>query len=352
MVHVMIGVTVNAASLLDFKMTKTLIVFFITAFSAISSQNIIASEANSHAHDHDDDEHSEGTTNIHAEIATQVGIETSIAGPRTLHQTMTAFGLLTTGPEQTSHVRARFSGVVKSVSVSIGDSVKKDDLLAVIESNESFKKYEVRAPIAGVITQRHANTGEMTQEQVLFSVVNFETLWAEFRIFPSQLQSVKAGQAVYIVVGDRRLSSKIEHLLPAEGHPYVLARAKISDSQKGLYPGAMVEGQIVSGVFDVKLAVQNSGLQIMEGSTGVFIKHDHEYTFMPLVLGRSDGEFTEVISGLGISEFGISGLSVLELGNDINAEADTHIENKAEYVTKNSYLIKADIEKSEAEHEH
>lgn len=319
--------TVNAAGLLDFKMTKKLIVFFITAFAAISSQNIIASESDSHAHDHDDDEHSVGTTNIHADIATQVGIETSIAGPRTLHQTMTTFGLLTTGPEQTSHVRARFSGVVKSVSVSIGDSVKKGDLLAVIESNESFKKYEVRAPIAGVITQRHANTGEMTQEQVLFSVVNFETLWAELRIFPSQMNSIRVGQFVHILADDHLLLSKIEHILPAENSPYVLALAKVSDSKMGLYPGAMVEGQIVTDEFEVKLAVQNSALQTLEGSAGVFIKNNDEYTFRPLVLGRSDDEYTEVISGL---------------------DADT----QSEYVTRYSYLIKADIEKSEAEHEH
>lgn len=60
-------------------------------------------------------------------------------------------------------------------------------------------------------------------------------------------------------------------------------------------------------------------------SRGVFVKHDDEYTFTPLVLGRGDDHFYEVIDGL---------------------------ESSAEYVSQNSYLIKADIEKSEAEHDH
>ena len=57
----------------------------------------------------------------------------------------------------------------------------------------------------------------------------------------------------------------------------------------------------------------------------VFVKEGEEYRFAPLTLGRSDGKYIEVISGIRAGQ---------------------------EYVSKNSYLIKADIEKSEAEHEH
>jgi len=54
----------------------------------------------------------------------------------------------------------------------------------------------------------------------------------------------------------------------------------------------------------------------------VFVKEGEAYEFAPLVLGKSDDNFIEVVSGL---------------------------EHGAEYVSENSYLIKADILKSEAE---
>jgi hypothetical protein len=65
--------------------------------------------------------------------------------------------------------------------------------------------------------------------------------------------------------------------------------------------------------------------ETLGGRRGVFIKEDDKYEFTPLILGRQDGRFYEVIDGMA--------------------------KNQA-YVVKNSYLIKADIEKSEAEHDH
>jgi cobalt-zinc-cadmium efflux system membrane fusion protein len=55
------------------------------------------------------------------------------------------------------------------------------------------------------------------------------------------------------------------------------------------------------------------------------VKNNTEYVFTPLQLGRSDMDYVEVIAGLKPGQW---------------------------YVTTNSYLLKADIEKSEAEHAH
>ena len=57
----------------------------------------------------------------------------------------------------------------------------------------------------------------------------------------------------------------------------------------------------------------------------VFVKNGSEYTAHAIEVGRSDGQLTEVLSGL-------------EIGD--------------EYVTQNSYLLKADLEKAGASHDH
>jgi cobalt-zinc-cadmium efflux system membrane fusion protein len=327
-------------------MKKTMVIFLTIALTNWAPQLSVADESehhkehahdhdharnqeNKHGHneDHDEDGHDKNSmTKINDNMAKKAGITTAVAGTQSILQTITTFGRLMTGPEQTSHVRARFPGIIKSVNVSIGDTVKTGALLAVIESNESLKKYELRAPITGTITQRHANTGEMTQNQVLFSIANFDTLWAELRVYPSQNSSFKNGQEVHIITGAQEFKSAISHIIPTvDDTPYLIARAKVDGSESRLFPGLMVEGRVLISQFETPIAVKNDGLQTMGNEIGVFIKNNNEYIFTPLIIGRADDEFTEVLSG---------------------------IEKGTQYVTENSYLIKADIEKSEAEHEH
>ncbi|WP_269618220.1 efflux RND transporter periplasmic adaptor subunit [Zhongshania sp. BJYM1] len=302
------------------------ILFFI--ISCISMQICFANEH----HDGEDSQHSadrhgeEQISKIDDDMAKKVGIQTSQVGAKVLRQNTTSFGRLTTAPEQSSHIRARFPGVIRTVAVNIGDKVEVGDLLAVVESNESLKRYELRAPINGIVTQRHANAGEMTQDQVLLSILSTEFLWAEMRIFQAQNYLVAVGQSVQIYAGEQEANARISHLLPAENSsPYRIARVKIDNSKGVWFPGLMVQGDIVSHEFEAELAVLKSALQTMDGKIGIFIKEGHDYQFTALKLGRADSEFIEVLSG---------------------AAANT------EYVSVNSYLIKADIEKSESKHEH
>lgn len=279
-------------------------------------------------HHHDEDEHDheeEQRTQIDDSMAAQVEIKTTNAASQVLRQSITVYGSLTTDPGQISHVRARYSGLIKSVRYTIGDAITQGDLLAEVESNESLKTYPIRAPISGTVIQRHANTGEVTQDQVLFSIANFDTLWAELRIYPSQQSAVNAGQAAHIDVDERELSGSIQHIIPALDKPYQLARVRFDNRSKGLTPGLLVEGHIIIGEFKVDLAVEKVALQTLGEQPGVFIKNATEYVFAPLRLGRADDRYVEVLSGLNPGQF---------------------------YVNENSYLIKADIEKSEAEHAH
>lgn len=280
------------------------------------------------AHENGGDDHhhhEEQSTRIDDTMAAQVGIETAPVSSHILNESIVGYGSLATGPEQLSHVRARYSGMIKSVKLTLGDTVERGDLLAEVESNESLKIYRVRAPIAGTIIQRHANTGEVTQDQVLFSIADFTTLWGEFRIYPAQQSLVKTGQTVHIVVNDMEFSAPIQHIIPALDKPYQLARVVFDNRGKGLTPGLLVEGRIVVNTVKAMLAVEKTAIQTMGEHSGVFLKEGNEYTFAPLSLGRGDDDFVEVLSGMSSGQI---------------------------YVRKNSYLIKADIEKSEAEHEH
>ncbi|KAA3653670.1 MAG: HlyD family efflux transporter periplasmic adaptor subunit [Chloroflexi bacterium] len=293
-------------------------IFTVLLLTLFLSNSSLGSEDD----EHELEEEQENISKIEDTMAKKVGVGTSIASAQTLHQTITVFGALASGPEQISHVRARYEGLIKSVAANIGDHVGKGDLLVTVESNESLKTYPIRSPIKGVIVRRHVNTGEVTQGQVLVSVANFEKLWAELRIYPTQQTKVTTGQSVYIIVSDRTLEGVITHIIPALNNPYLIARIELENEDLSLSPGLPAEGRIVVNSLNVDVAVNKEAIQTLRGNSGVFVKHEEEYEFIPLILGEMDNQNIEVLEGL---------------------------EEGTEYVSENSFLIKADILKSEVE---
>ena len=62
----------------------------------------------------------EGRTQISADLAKTLAIETAIAQPKILKKTVSAYGKLTTHPENIREIRSPFEGTIKSVKVSLG----------------------------------------------------------------------------------------------------------------------------------------------------------------------------------------------------------------------------------------
>ncbi len=268
----------------------------------------------------------EGRVVIAAEMAAKAGIATAVAGPARIERTLPVYGRLVTPPDQQALVRARFPGIVTAVHANVGDRIAKGAVLAVIESNQSLQRYELRAPIAGVVQARLVNAGEKTTDAPLFTVAGDQMLWAELKVFPGQRAQVRPGQPVHVRHNDHVHESRIAHVTSAAGGaPFVLARVVLDNQDGEMAPGDLVKGQIVVERVDVPLAVDNRALQGFRDWTVAFINVDETYEARPLVLGRRDGRHAEVLEGLAAGD---------------------------RYVVENSYLIKADIEKSGASHDH
>jgi len=268
----------------------------------------------------------EGRVKIDRTLAERAGIETAVAGPGSIERHLQVYGRLATPPDQRAHIRARFPGIVTDVRVNVGDRVAAGDVLAIIESNKSLQHYQLRAPIDGVVQRRSVNVGEITGDAPLFTLLNDETLWAQLKIFPGQRGQVKPGLSVHIQHNSHEHDGEIASLTPStDGSPFVLARVVLNNDRDDMAPGDMVRGQIDVEKVEVPLVVDNRALQGFRDWTVVFIRVGDTYEIRPLALGRSDGRHTEVLAGLDPGD---------------------------RYVVENSYLIKADIEKSGASHDH
>ena len=228
-----------------------------------------------------------------------------------------------------TEVRGRFPGIVLSLRKDVGDSVQQGEELARLQSNESLQTYVVNAPRSGTVIARNATVGSTAGEAPLYVVADLSHLVAELKVFPRDLARVHIGQSVVVssLDGNTSFAGNIDRILPTldASSRAATARVFIGVVPVGWRAGQFVEGIVTVGEVEVPLAVRESGLQSFRDFTVVYARVDDTYEVRMLDLGPRDGEYVEVLGGL---------------------------EPGTNYVTDNSYLVKADIEKSGASHDH
>ena len=280
------------------------------------------------AHGHGD-EHEEGRTEIDGDAAKAAGIKISKAGPIKIQDVLTLTGRIMLNRNTTAEVRARFPGVVQSVKVNWGDEVKKGQALASVEANESLRVYSITAPTDGVVLTRNTNVGNVAGEDAIFTIADLSEVWAEFHVFPRDLGKVKESQQVRVhtLENGKEIEAPITLILPTADplSQTVIAVVSIPNKEGKWRPGMTVEGDVHISEKQVPLAVTTEAVQRMEDKTVVFVKEGDAYEMRPVRLGQGDGKYIEVREGLKAGE---------------------------QYVSQGSFIVKADIGKAAAKHEH
>jgi cobalt-zinc-cadmium efflux system membrane fusion protein len=270
----------------------------------------------------------EGRTTIADAVAAEAGVLTEPAGPALIRERVSLSGTVQLTPSATAEVRAVYPGHVLRVTRTVGDQVRKGDTLAEVENSSSLQTYSVRAPIAGTVLERRTNAGDVAASDPLFVIGDIGSAQAELHVFPKDAARIKPGQSVTVQLagGDLVAQGKIDSFLPiAEAGTQALIARVVLPRDASFRPGMRVTASVDTSETQVPLAVRESGLQRFRDFTVVFAKYGETYEVRMLELGRKDGDFVEVLGGIDPGE---------------------------SYVTANSFLIKADIEKSGASHDH
>jgi cobalt-zinc-cadmium efflux system membrane fusion protein len=286
-----------------------------------------------HGHEHADKHAEEGehgdSTEITKESAEEAGVKTETAAAGIIRETLTLTGRITLNQNTTAQVKARFPGIVREVKKGPGENVASGEVLATVESNDSLQVYPVKSPINGVILARNTNIGDVAGDTPMFMITNVANVWAEFHIFPRDINHIQIGQNVGITSFEGEYSGEapVTTLLPiAESSSQtVVARVTLPNPNKIWRAGMTVRGDVVVKERPVALAVKTSSIQRMEGKTVVFVQEGERYSMRSVTLGGSNKTWTEITAGLQAGET---------------------------YVTEKSFQIKADIGKAGAEHAH
>lgn len=285
-------------------------------------------DAGKSGHDEGEDEHQ--AARIASTIAQQAGIRSAPVGAGEIADEHEVQGLLTPIEGRLARVSARFPGPVRSLHAGVGDPVRAGQTLAQVESNLSLSRYAVTAPISGVVLSRNVAQGDVVSEgSVLFEVADLSSLWVDLHVFGADASHIRVGSPVLVTrLGDGVSSqSTIERILPATAtaSQSTVARAVLGNSDGLWRPGTAVRARITVDRAHVPLVVPLTALQDMDGRDVVFVRVGEQYHARPVQLGRRDAERAEVLSGLAAGE---------------------------QVVVAQSYVIKAELEKSGAAHEH
>ncbi|MGE0626704.1 MAG: efflux RND transporter periplasmic adaptor subunit [Hyphomicrobiaceae bacterium] len=194
-----------------------------------------------------------------------------------------------------------------------------------------LRTYEVRAPLDGRVVERKVDVGAPVGKEgdasELYSIADLSTVWVELAVPLGDLDAIKEGQTVTVAGTSRSSDGKIVFVSPMIDPETRSARviAALPNSAMRWRPGTYVTAQVVLGQQNIGVRVPRSALQTIEGQQVVFVRNASGFVKREVTVGNSDRDAVEVVSGLFAGE---------------------------QIAVSNTFLLKADLGKSEAEHSH
>ncbi|MES3041585.1 MAG: efflux RND transporter periplasmic adaptor subunit [Pseudomonadota bacterium] len=198
----------------------------------------------------------------------------------------------------------------------------------------NLARLTLRAPRNGRVTLRELAPGQrVTPESHLFTVADLSQLVAVVSATSGQLDGLQPGQPVSIT----QTGKQGQGVLTGSGKVLVVSpqldeasRAApvyitLDGKESGWRPGQFVSARITRAQAPAAVTVSPGALQSFRDWTVVFARFGDQFEIRPVTIGRQDAERVEILSGLNAGQA---------------------------YVGKNSFLLKADLGKSEAEHDH
>ena len=280
-------------------------------------------------HENEEAHGEESHISLTSEQIKHAGITIDRVGPASIRETLPLYGQVVPNAQRQQAVSARFPGVIKNVAKQVGDAVQRGETLATVESNESLKSYPVVASLAGVVAQRSANVGEQTDGKTLFVIGDYSTVWVELAVFPADLSKVDVGQSVRIESRDSTVAGegKVIAILPvgSSTNQTTTARVLLDNQGRQWIPGHFITAEVFLSEVEVATAIEDTAIQIIEEDSVVFVASDEGFEPRSVILGRSDGRVSEVLEGLRAGEA---------------------------YVSTNSFTLKSELGKEDAEHGH
>lgn len=219
---------------------------------------------------------------------------------------------------------------LREAEIAVSNAQQKLQALGASTESSALNRYELRAPFAGVIVEKHISLGEQVREDAnVFTVSDLKSVWAQVSVPARELPNVRLGERVTIksTSFEQTAVGKVAYVGALIGEQTRTAQARVVvDNPSGAWrPGLFVNVEVASGESMAAVAVRADAVQTLEGRPVVFVRTATGFAPAAVELGRNDGQRVEVKSGL---------------------KAGTA------YAGNGSFVIKSDAGKASATHAH
>lgn len=211
-------------------------------------------------------------------------------------------------------------------------NIAEREIAQLSRQTTSLQRYEIRSPIEGRIVERLVNLGAPVggegQAKEIYVVADLSSVWIELSVPTGDLSTIKEGQSVTMATASGQASEgKIVFISPLLNQETRSARviAAVNNKDFAWRPGSYVTAQIVVAQEPVRLLLPRAALQTINGEQIVFVRTGEGFEKREVGLGKGDDQAVEVLSGLHAGE-------IVAFGN--------------------SFVLKAELGKAEAEHAH
>lgn len=197
----------------------------------------------------------------------------------------------------------------------------------------SLRKYELRSPMAGRIVDRKVDVGTAVGKEGdpadLYTVADLSTVWIDLTVTPGDLGKIREGAKVSIATNDddsKRAEARIMFVSPILNSETRSARviASLANQDLSWRPGSFVTAEIEIGREQAKFLVPRAALQTISGERVVFVRKPEGFQRVDVKAGQADDAVVEILSGLSATD---------------------------EIAVKNTFLLKAELGKTEAKHD-
>jgi cobalt-zinc-cadmium efflux system membrane fusion protein len=356
------------------------------------------------AHDHKE----EKMVRLPAARAQQLGIEVAVARAGSLQTSLTPPGTIALNADRRVHVVSRIPGIVQEIRKQLGDQVRAGEVMAVIDSREladtkatylaarervslaettfarekdlwekkispeedylkakqalaearielqvaaqklralgfseafvqqlagrvnaSLTRYEIVAPFAGTVIEKHIAVGEMLKDDTeAFVVADLRTVWVDLNLAVKDLPLVRQGQRVVIAANTTmRAEGTVSYVSPvvSDETRTVLTRVVLPNPDGRWRPGLFVTATLTASDTPVAVLIPKTATQTIDGQPSVFVQTPEGFAPRPVTLGRANETHVEITAGIQAGE---------------------------RYATTETFILKAELGKGAASHEH
>jgi cobalt-zinc-cadmium efflux system membrane fusion protein len=218
---------------------------------------------------------------------------------------------------------------LKEAEISAQAARQRLKVLGIATGDEVSSSVSLRAPLAGVVVEKPVVAGQAVDEtKPLLTIADLSQVWVEAAVPAESLAQVATGMPAKVSVNaaPTQLDGMVSFVGPILGEATRMATARVTLPNPGLRlrPGMLATVDLLGQQASMPVTVASDAIQTIHERSVVFVRTAAGFRPATVTVGRSDGKRTEIVTGLAAG---------------------------MKYAASGSFLLKADLGKSEAEHD-